>query len=112
MNPNVARARRIALVVGNSAYKQAPLANTLRDAESVADALGRIGFTSVKLHSDLSQSQFSGVLADFGEEAEGAELAVMFYAGHGIEAGGETFLLPVDAELHRSRPLGDRAGRQ
>jgi hypothetical protein len=105
MDLNRTGARRVALIVGNSSYAQAPLPNTRRDAEAIAATLDRMSFTSVRQFNDLTQSRFSSALADFGEEAEGAEIAVMFYAGHGIEVGGETYLLPVDAELSHVRRL-------
>src|SRR5262245_15156970 len=105
MDYTAARGRRVALVVGNSRYRHASLPNTSRDAEAVALALGRLGFASVKLFHDLPQSKFASVLADFGEDAEGAEVAVIYYAGHGMEVDGETFLLPVDAQPSHVRRL-------
>ncbi|MFZ1106061.1 MAG: caspase family protein [Hyphomicrobiaceae bacterium] len=88
--------KRIALVIGNSAYSDAPLRNATRDAEAVAQVLDQIGFSSVQLLSDLKRSDLAGALADFGEEAAHADIAVIFYAGHAMEYDGETYLLPVD----------------
>jgi hypothetical protein len=88
--------KRIALVIGNSSYRDAPLKNGTTDAEAVAHALDQIGFSSVQLLRDLKRSDFGSALADFGEEAADADIAMIFYAGHAMEYEGETYLVPVD----------------
>lgn len=95
----VAHATRIALVIGNSSYEAVPrLPNPVRDADAVADALKRLGF-EVSMGRDTSKATLEGLLADFSEKAAQAEMAVIFYAGHGIEVGGENYLIPIDAKL-------------
>ena len=79
---------RIALVIGNSAYKNVPsLTNPQRDAELVAAALKRTGFESVTLKTNLGRDQLVGALRAFAVEAEKSDWAVIYYAGHGMEVG-------------------------
>ena len=92
-------AERVALVVGNGAYKHAPfLPNPGNDARDVGAALDRLGFTVTRL-ADADQSTLRQRLRDFTRAAGAAEVAVVFYAGHGIEVDGRNFLVPVDARL-------------
>ena len=94
-------AGRVALVIGNGAYQKAPaLPNPTRDAGDVADALGRLGFTVTRA-MNLNGTDMRRALTVFGRAAAGADMAVVYYAGHGIEVGGENWLIPVDAELQR-----------
>jgi len=97
---NVAKAeRRVAFVVGNGAYKNvAPLPNPSIDAKSMAGALRDVGFDVVE-GTNLTRDQMTERLLEFGDKAEGAELAVFFYAGHGIAIAGVNYLLPVDADI-------------
>ncbi len=98
--------RRVALVVGNSAYKSVvPLPNPRGDAELVAAALRGVGFQSVRLETDLGREKLIDVLRAFGREAETADWAVVYFAGHGIEVGGVNYLIPVDARLETDRDL-------
>ena len=98
--------RRIALVIGNSAYKSvAALPNPYRDAESIAAALRRIGFQEVTLEINLGRDRFTDTLRNFARQAEGADWAVVYYAGHGIEMGGINYLIPIDAKLEVDRDV-------
>jgi tetratricopeptide (TPR) repeat protein len=98
--------RRVALVLGNSAYKRvAALPNPRGDAELVATALRAVGFQSVRLENDLAREKLIDVLRAFGREAESADWAVVYFAGHGIEVGGVNYLIPVDAKLETDRDL-------
>jgi tetratricopeptide (TPR) repeat protein len=98
--------RRVALVIGNSAYRNAPqLANALRDAGTVAAALRNLGFATVTLDGDLTQEQFIAALRDFSRIADTADWAVIYYAGHGIEMGGINYLIPTDATLETDRDV-------
>ena len=95
--------RRIALVIGNSAYETVgTLANPVRDAKAVALALRLAGFTEVTERYDLTKQKFDAALKSFGDAASGADWALIYYAGHGIGIGGETYVLPVDAVLKRA----------
>ncbi len=91
--------KRVALVIGNSAYVNAPaLPNPTRDAGDIADSFTRLGFT-VTTKLDATGTDMRRALVAFGREAQGAEMAAIFYAGHGMEIGGENWLIPIDAEM-------------
>lgn len=91
--------RRVALVIGNSAYVHAPaLTNPKNDAAEVAKKLAAIGY-EVQLEEDLTGQAFRVALGQFSESAQNADLALVFYAGHGIELGGRNFLIPVDSAM-------------
>ena len=91
--------RGVALVIGNSAYKHlSALPNPANDARAIESLLNDLGFET-KLSSDRDGRRLVRDLRDFIEDAEGTDVAVIYYAGHGIEAGGENFLVPVDADL-------------
>src|SRR5712672_765810 len=91
--------RRIAFVVGNGAYKNvAALPNPPIDAKAMAAALRNVGFDVVE-GSNLTRDKMTEKLLDFGKKAEGADVALFFYAGHGIAVNGSNYLLPVDADL-------------
>jgi uncharacterized protein len=96
--PAVAQ-RRVALVVGNGKYiNEAPLANPGNDARDVTAALKRIGFeVRTLLDGDLIAMQ--SALADFARLADGADLALLYYSGHGIEVDGRNYLIPTSAKL-------------
>ena len=90
---------RIALVIGNGAYRHVPvLPNPGNDAGDVAASLERLGF-AVRRVTDGTFEDMRRALIDFGQRARAAEIAVVFFAGHGMEIGGENWLIPVDAEL-------------
>jgi formylglycine-generating enzyme required for sulfatase activity len=101
--------KRVALVIGNSSYANAGiLSNPARDAKAVAAALRGMGF-GVTERYNLSKQQFDDVLKSFGDAAAGADWALVYFAGHGIGVGGETFLLPTDAALARAEHVDDEA---
>ena len=94
-----APAKRVALVVGNSAYEKVPeLANPKHDAEAMATALKRLEF-EVITGIDLTREQFIDKIREFSRAIRGAELALFFYAGHGLQVKGNNYLAPVDTEL-------------
>ena len=98
--------RRVALVIGNSAYSSvAKLANPSRDARSLADAFERLDFETITLKQDLTYSEFRRTLSDFARLADNADIAVIYYAGHGIEVGGQNYLVPIDAKLRAARDV-------
>jgi uncharacterized caspase-like protein len=91
--------KRVAFVVGNSAYKNvAPLPNPAVDAKSMAKLLRNVGFDVVE-GSNLTRDKMTERLLEFGKKAEGADIALFYYAGHGIAVNGTNYLLPVDADL-------------
>lgn len=92
--------RKVALIIGNGAYKNvAPLDNPPRDAKLIASTFRELGFATVTLSSDLTRDKFFAALHEFGLESEKADWAVVYYAGHGMEIGGVNYLIPVDARL-------------
>ena len=95
-----AHARRVALVIGNSAYANvSALTNPRNDAAAIAEALRAVGFDEVKELNDLDQTAFRRALREFTSLSAGAETAVIYYAGHGVEVDGRNYLVPVDATL-------------
>jgi len=91
--------RRVAFVVGNGAYKNvAQLPNPPIDAKAMAATLRNVGFEVIE-GSNLSRDQMTEKLLDFGRKAQGSDVAVFYYAGHGIAVGGTNYLLPVDADI-------------
>ena len=102
----VARAEtRVALVVGNSAYKETvALANPMQDARDMAVALKAAGFDVVET-LDADKRAFDGALRAFTDKLAKADVALFFYAGHGLQVGAQNYLVPVDAKLERERDL-------
>jgi tetratricopeptide (TPR) repeat protein len=103
-------ARRVALIIGNGAYRNVhALDNPPRDARLIADALNAVGFQTVTLANDLTRDKFFDALHSFATEAEKADWAVVYYAGHGMEIGGINYLIPVDAKLAADRDAETQA---
>jgi uncharacterized caspase-like protein len=91
--------KRVAFVVGNGAYKNvAQLPNPPVDAKAMAAVLRNVGFDVVE-GTNLTRDSMTAKLLDFGKKAQGADVAVFFYAGHGIAIGGTNYLLPIDADI-------------
>jgi uncharacterized caspase-like protein len=100
VSANAAKAdRRVAFVVGNGAYKNVtPLPNPPIDAKAMAGVLRNVGFEVVE-GTNLTRDKMTERLLEFGKKAQGADVAVFFYAGHGIAVDGTNYLLPVDADI-------------
>jgi len=102
--------KRVALVIGNSAYQNAPLlANPVNEAATMALTFRQAGFDVVESRHDLSALETRRVLRDFADKAADADIAVIYYAGHGIEVDGANYLIPVDAKLERDNDVYDEA---
>ena len=102
--------RRVALVIGNAAYQNvATLPNTLNDANAIAQLFRKAGFDIVDARQDLGVVEFKRAIRDFVAIARGAETAVMYFAGHGIEVAGTNYLIPVDAKLATDYDAEDEA---
>jgi uncharacterized caspase-like protein len=100
--------KRIALVIGNSSYKFATrLTNPANDATAMATLLRVAGFSVVEARRDLSITDMRRALREFADNTRDADIAVVFYAGHGIEVDGTNYLLPVDAALERDLDVED-----
>lgn len=99
-------ARKVALVIANSDYAHAsPLANPKNDAALVADAARAAQFDDVTVIEDAGIDAFETALREFAVKADGAEVAMVYFAGHGIEGRGQNWLIPVDAKLESDRDL-------
>ena len=91
--------RRVALVIGNSAYQYAPhLPNPTNDAEAMAATLQKLGFEVTK-GIDLDRTETEMIIREFSKTLPGADVALLFYAGHGIQVGDRNYLVPIDAQL-------------
>ena len=98
--------RRAALVIGNSVYQSAgKLENPANDAAAIVESLKRLGFTSVIHKPDLDHRNFRRALFEFSRLADGADMALIYYAGHGIEVDKRNYLIPVDAQLREPRDV-------
>ena len=102
--------RRVALVIGNAAYKNASsLPNTINDSTAIAALFKSVGFEVVISRNDLGVVDFKRSVREFLITAENADMAVVYYAGHGIEISGTNYLVPVDAKLSRDYDVDDEA---
>jgi uncharacterized caspase-like protein len=100
--------KRVALVIGNSSYqKVAKLSNPANDAAAVATMFKSAGFDTVESKVNLTVSELRKSLRDFGNTSRDADVAVVYYAGHGIELDGTNYLIPVDATLETDADLLD-----
>jgi len=96
---------RVALVVGNSAYQNAPaLANPMNDARDMTAALKSVGFDVVEA-LDADRRKLDGAMRAFTDKLANADVALFFYAGHGLQVGAQNYLVPIDAKLERERDL-------
>lgn len=97
--------RRVALVIGNGAYRHTiDLPNAPADARAVAAALRRLGFVVIE-GIDLTNAEMQVRLKTFSREMEGADVGLFYYAGHGMQVAGENYLIPIDANPKRERDL-------
>ncbi|MGD0581554.1 MAG: caspase family protein [Bacteroidales bacterium] len=93
-----AREKRIALVIGNGTYSSGVLANPENDSRAMADALKKLGFTVLNFEN-LDESSMKRAIDEFGDRLKGNDVGLFYYAGHGIQAKGYNYLIPVDAHL-------------
>ncbi|MEM1046730.1 MAG: caspase family protein [Pseudomonadota bacterium] len=101
--------QKVALVIGNGAYQNAPdLPNPPNDARAMATLLRSMGFTVIE-GIDVDKQAMSGLIDKFTETAYEADLGLVFYAGHGMQVSGKNYLIPVDAELTSPAHLRTRA---
>ena len=99
LTPPAFAEKRVALVIGNSAYQHSSrLPNPRNDAEDVAAALTRIGFETI-LGLDLDRAKMEDATIRFNRAARGADVAVFYYSGHAMQHGGVNYLMPIDAKL-------------
>src|SRR5438477_4196898 len=102
--------KRVALVIGNAVYQSVPrLPNPVNDGATIASTLKNAGFDVVDSRHDLTAADTRRALRDFADRARDADIAVVYYAGHGIEVDGGNYLIPVDAKLERDTDVYDEA---
>jgi uncharacterized caspase-like protein len=96
--PGVSGGKRLALVMGNGSYREAPLKNPVNDARALAASLRGLGF-DVMIGENLGQRDMTRLVARFGERLSGHDVGMFFFAGHGIQIKGKNYLIPVDAQI-------------
>lgn len=97
--------RRVAFVIGNSDYREiSALKNPVKDVVDVSNTFRLAGF-EVFVASDLTKLQFEDQFRNYLAAVDGADLAVVYYSGHGFQIGGENFLIPVDASLKKAADI-------
>jgi Caspase domain len=102
--------KRVALVIGNGTYQNvAKLPNPLKDAAAMAAMLQTAGFEWVKTRQDVGNLEFKRALREFMDMAQDADVAVVYYAGHGIQVGDMNYMIPVDAKLATEIDAEDEA---
>src|SRR5437762_13838462 len=95
-----AKAKRLALVIGNAAYKDAPLPNPLNDVEDMEKALKASGFTVIK-RQNATLREMHLALREFGDRLDRQGTGIFYFAGHGLQVRGRNYLMPVDADIAR-----------
>ena len=98
--PPARQEQRLALVIGNAAYKEAPLLNPVNDARAMAAALKQAGFT-VLLHTDVDHRGLLNAVREFGNRLKQGGVGVFYFAGHGMQIKGRNYLVPVAADIQR-----------
>ncbi|MEQ1770151.1 MAG: caspase family protein [Devosia sp.] len=99
--------KRVALVIGASDYSELkPLSNPGRDADSVADILDRMGFVVTPL-TDVTGRKLKRAIDNFIDDADGADLALIYYSGHGVEVAGDNYMIPTDASIATPQTAGE-----
>ena len=97
--PAAPEQRRLALVIGNADYRLAgSLANPVRDAQAMASMLRELGFDVIE-GTDLDRAGMQSAIGEFAERLHGTDIALFYYAGHGIQVDGENLLIPTDADI-------------
>ncbi|MEP5625080.1 MAG: caspase domain-containing protein, partial [Hyphomicrobiales bacterium] len=100
-----ALAKRVALVIGNGAYEHTvPLPNPANDAEQMTSKLRGLGFEVVS-GQDQNYNDMRRTVMEFARKAYGAEIAILFYAGHGMQIAGQNLLVPIDAKIEDETSL-------
>jgi hypothetical protein len=100
----------VALVIGNANYEHADkLANTVNDANAIAQLFTRAGFDVVEERRDVGVVEFKRAVRDFLASASNADIAVVYYSGHGLEVSGTNYLIPIDAKLSSAFDVDDEA---
>ncbi len=99
--------RRLALVIGNGAYKVRPLNNPVNDANDVSNALKRSGFQVIDVRN-ANLTQMRAKIREFGDQLINSDVGLVYYSGHGVELKGRNYLIPVNADIQREDEIADQ----
>lgn len=105
-SPTRASETKLALLIGNSAYRDSPLKNPVNDATDMAETLRGLGW-KVTLRTNATQRQMKEAIREFGAELEHGGIGLFYFAGHGLQYRGENFLVPVAANIERESHIED-----
>lgn len=108
VKPPSGNEQRLALVIGNSAYKSSPLRNPVNDARAMATALSETGF-QVTLIEDAGRATMRRVIRDWGDQLARGGVGLFYYAGHGMQIRGRNYLIPVTADVQREDEVEDES---
>jgi hypothetical protein len=100
--------RRVALVIGNAAYKISPLENSVNDATDIDQTLKRLGFQTTLIRN-ATLGQMREATRRFADQIQSADVALIYFAGHGIESNRRNYMIPVNADLKFEYELADQA---
>jgi hypothetical protein len=100
--------RRVALVIGNSTYRVSPLDNPANDATDITNALNKVGFRTTLIRN-ATLGQMRDATRKFAEQLQSADVALIYFAGHGIESNRKNYMIPVNADLKFEYELTDQA---
>ncbi len=96
--PLSVNAKRMALVIGNAAYKDMPLTNPVNDAQDIAKALDALGF-SVTLKTDITHREMVNAIQDFGQQITSGDVTLFYFSGHGVQSNNLNYLLPLETHI-------------
>ncbi|MEA3125191.1 MAG: hypothetical protein QOD67_2210, partial [Caballeronia sp.] len=99
-----AHPRRLALVIGNGSYEDHPLVNATRDATATGKMLSRLGF-EVMTYSNLDRAHMNEAVQEFNQRLAAGGVGLLYFAGHAMQVGKSTLLLPVDAQGSPAAPV-------
>lgn len=99
--------KRIALVIGNGAYKVRPLNNPVNDANDISAALKRSGFQVIDVRN-ANLTQMRAKIREFGDQLINSDVGLVYYSGHGVELKGRNYLIPVNADIQREDEIADQ----
>lgn len=106
--PGQASESRLALIIGNAAYKSSPLKNPLNDAGDMAKTLRQLGF-EVIIRTNAGLQDMDDAINDFGKKLRNAEIGLFYFSGHGVQVNGENYLIPTDAAINRENEIKFKA---
>jgi hypothetical protein len=100
--------KRMALVMGNSTYREAPLPNALNDGRDMAEALRAVGFTVIA-GENLERRAMEDAIITFGEHLQEEDVGLFYFAGHGVQVSGVNYLIPIQAQITKEQHISSEA---